>query len=298
MSLLLPTTHYLSLLDPSSAAARKLAYYKWQHDDVALPQRTIVCVHGLTRNGRDFDYLASHLASTQPVRVISVDIAGRGLSDRLVNPADYNYATYVQDMLALLAHLGVGMVDWVGTSMGGLTALFLQQAAPGIIKRLVLNDIGPHLPSTSLKRIARGLDNVHTFSDAEQAMAKFRSMLAPFGVKEEEHWQHLFRHSLVRDKKGNYIFHFDPRIRKSTFSADVEKIVDVELWSTWEMALSIPTLIIRGTESDILLPTTAKRMVEQHNKAQLVEFPGVGHAPALMDAEQTKMIGDWLKSVS
>ncbi len=261
------------------------AFSDW--GDASNP-RVLVCVHGLTRNGRDFDTLASHLSDRY--RVICPDIPGRGRSDWLSDGADYSYPTYLQDMAALLAHLGVDAVDWIGTSMGGLIGMMLAAQPNTPIRRLVVNDVGPLLPASALERIAQYVGKSGCFASLEEVEHYLRQVHSPFGPLTDEQWRFLTHHSARQLEDGRWRLHYDPKIAHAF--AD-EHFSDIEMWPLWE-TLRCPTLILRGDESDLLSSTTAQRMLATHPDASLVEFPGIGHAPTLMVQDQIDPLSRWL----
>jgi pimeloyl-ACP methyl ester carboxylesterase len=263
----------------------RLHYLEWgDHDN----PRTLVCVHGLTRNARDFDRFAQVLA--EHYRVVCVDVAGRGLSDRLAVPQDYGYPLYLQDMATLLARLDVEQCDWVGTSMGGLIGMMLA-AQPGTpIRRLVLNDVGPFIPEAALRRIGEYLEKLYTFETLEQAEAHLRTVHAPFGPLSDAQWQDMARHSTVVGEDGCIRMNYDPAIA-TPFK--VEPIADVDLWPVWD-GIRCPTLVLHGEQSDLLLEHTCTEMGQRGPTADIIQVPGVGHAPALLEAPQINAVRDWL----
>lgn len=251
--------------------------------------RVVVCVHGLTRNGRDFDRLATAMA--RDFRVIEVDVAGRGRSGWLADKSQYTYPTYLKHMAALLEYRGLTQVDWVGTSMGGLIGMLMAAQPESPVRRLVLNDIGPFIPRAALERIAGPVGEDPRFRRLQEAADYFRRIYADFGVPDELGWSDLTLHSTTRQEDGTYALHYDPAI------ADVfkEGIDDIDLWSVWD-AVTCPVLVLRGERSDVLTRETAREMTRRGPRAELVEFPDCGHAPALMTEEQIKVVHDWLMS--
>jgi len=279
--------HIVELPCPEDACGtHRLAYTEW--GDTSNPN-CVFCVHGLSRNSRDFDYLASALSTDY--RVVCIDIVGRGKSQWLSDKSHYNYQTYVQDSLALLDHLGMDQVHWIGTSMGGIIAMLVAQQQAERINKLILNDIGFLIPAKSLKRIIEYVGNVAPFDDREHAIEALRVKLSTFGIKDPAHWQHIFDHGIVADKDGKSIFNYDPAIIQPV-DPDVE-IEDINLEPAWE-TVTCPTLIIRGGMSDVLLAETAKTMESSRKNVTLMEFPNIGHAPMLMDEQQIAVIKDWL----
>ena len=248
--------------------------------------KPVICVHGLTRNGRDFDALARHL-SAQGRRVICPDVPGRGISGWLPAGALYAVPTYVAVLTPLLAELGE--YDWVGTSMGGLIGMGIT-AVPGIaMRRMVLNDIGPFIPQSSLERIRDYLQASPVFADLAALEAHLRRVHAPFGNLSDIEWRHLAEHSARVTADGKLRLHYDPAIVEPMAGP----VTDVNLWALWEFCVQRPVLVLRGETSDLLLPETAARMAA-HANVRLATIPGCGHAPALMDPAQIALIADFL----
>jgi pimeloyl-ACP methyl ester carboxylesterase len=263
-----------------------MTYTQWGE---AGAERTVVCVHGLTRNGRDFDALATALAAAG-WRVVCPDVVGRGLSDRLPEPAAYGFPQYLADMTALIARLDVAQVDFVGTSMGGLIGL-LMAALPGTpLRRLVINDVGPFIPMAAMERIGAYLSSDPVFPDLTAAESYIRQVHAPFGTLSDDQWRHLTEHSLRPVEPGAYRLAYDPRIAQRFTETPIE---DVDLWAQWD-AVACPVLALRGANSDLLLAETAREMSQRGPRAQVVEIEGCGHAPALMAADQIALVLDWL----
>jgi pimeloyl-ACP methyl ester carboxylesterase len=262
----------------------RISWLEWGDPSTA----TIICVHGLTRNAHDFDFLARALAENY--RVIAPDMAGRGDSEYLSHTANYNYASYMTDCIGLLDHLGLESVDWIGTSMGGIIGIMIAALHPGRIKRLVLNDIGSFIPKAGLERIVAYVgDTPESFPTREAAEAHLRRIFISFGVRQEAHWEHLFRHS-IKERGGVFTFAFDPHILDPIRDAPIQDIDLSELWD----GVTIPALILRGEESDILTDTTAQKMIVGRQNASIHAFPGIGHAPTLLEDEQITVVKNWL----
>ncbi|MCH9019255.1 MAG: alpha/beta hydrolase [Proteobacteria bacterium] len=264
-----------------------LAYTEW--GDAANP-RALVCVHGLTRNARDFDALAAALAPDY--RVICADVVGRGGSDWLGDPAGYAYPTYIAHLRALLAHLGLARVDFVGTSMGGLIGMMLAAGEDPPVARLVMNDIGPHVPRAALARIGDYVGAVPRFDDVDALEAYLRSIYPGFGPMTDAQWRAFAGHSARALPGGGVALAYDPAIGAAFKDAPTG---DVDLWPLWD-AVRCPVLVLRGAESDVLPAATATEMATRGPRARIVDFPGVGHTPALMDAAQITIVRDWLIS--
>ncbi len=263
----------------------RMAYTDW---GVPVAERVLFCVHGLTRNGRDFDYLAAALEDHY--RTLCPDVAGRGKSARLSHSEDYNNRQYVSDVMALFARSGAESIDWVGTSMGGMMGMVAASMPGSPIRRLVLNDIGPWLPKAALQRIADYVGSVQEFDDKEGVEGYLRTVHAPFGALTDDQWRHLAEHSSRPRDGGGYELACDPKIGDAFQSMAID---DVDLWALWDM-IECPVLVLRGVDSDLLSADVAEEMAQRGPKADVVEVEGCGHAPALMDGAQIATVRDWL----
>jgi pimeloyl-ACP methyl ester carboxylesterase len=266
----------------------ELAYADWGPTRARVP---VVCVHGLSRQGRDFDYLAADLAAGGR-RVICPDLVGRGRSGRLRNPNEYAMPQYCSDMNALLAHAGADKVDWVGTSLGGLIGIVLAGLPENPIRRLVVNDIGPFLPWAGLARIGSYVSAAPTnFGDLGEAETYFRKVLAAYGDLTDEHWRHISRHSVaLHANQKRYFMLCDPQIARA-FRNPWHYSLD--LWRYWK-AIDVPILVVRGVDSDLLPADLAREMVSRNPRAKVIEIEGCGHAPALMSLDQIRFVSDFL----
>ncbi|OHC72902.1 MAG: alpha/beta hydrolase [Rhodocyclales bacterium RIFCSPLOWO2_02_FULL_63_24] len=273
----------------STAGFHHMAYVEW--GDPANP-KVLVCVHGLTRCARDFDFLAQALAADY--RVVCPDVVGRGRSDWLRNKLLYALPQYCADMTTLLARLNVETVHWVGTSMGGLIGMALASQPESPVTRLVLNDVGPVIAAVSLARIGDYLGNAPRFDGIEQAEAFVRFVSATFGNFSDAQWRHLTLHVTRTAADGKVEFAYDPGIaqpfREMQAASDGK---DVEMWPLYD-AIACPTLLLRGATSDLLTHEAALQMSQRGPRAKLVEVPGVGHAPMLMDVAQVMPVRDFL----
>lgn len=267
----------------SRSGFHRVAYVAWGRPGSLPP---VICVHGLTRNGRDFDRLAWALAAGRSV--ICPDVVGRGRSGWLKDASNYALPQYCNDMTALIAHLGADQVDWVGTSMGGLIGMTLAAQADTPIRRLVLNDIGPFIPSQALQRLAGYVGKDPVFRDLGGAETYLRETFAGFGTLDDAAWQQMALHGVRRRADGQYGLAYDPAIGRN-FNASLSE--DVDLSRVWG-AVRCPVLVLRGANSDLLLPETARAMSA---KAEVIEIPGVGHAPSLMVAAQIEAVRAWLE---
>ena len=255
------------------------------------PEKTVVCVHGLSRNGRDFDWLAESLAS-DGYRVICPDLPGRGRSPDFSNPAWYNYPQYMADMVALLAALNVDHVDWIGTSMGGLIGIMLASQQDHPIRRMIINDIGPFIPGAALQEIKQYVSLNPSYSTWEGFMSAFRKRQVNFGIQSEEEWEYLARTSSTQDKDGKYRLNYDTRI---IFGLETSgHIGDVDLWPLWAQ-VNVPLLLLHGVNSNVLSRETLDKMLIG-KKATAISFADVGHAPTLMNPQQIGAIKEWLEA--
>lgn len=262
----------------------RMAYTEW----AGPAARTIVCVHGLTRNGRDFDKLAAALSALG--RVVCPDMPGRGKSEWLDAAKSYIYPVYLSAASALVGKLDVGEIDWVGTSMGGIMGIMLAALPGNPIRRLVLNDIGPFIPATGLSRLGTYVGTDPAFADLAALEADLRRIAAPFGPLAPEDWRHLAEISARRRPDGALGYAYDPRIGNA-FRGEAK---DIDMWATWD-AIKVPTLVVRGANSDLLRHEDALAMTERGPRARLVELPGMGHAPALMAPDQIALVRDFLR---
>jgi pimeloyl-ACP methyl ester carboxylesterase len=297
---------------PDSEGGHRLAYWQWGNP---LSPHVVVCVHGLTRQGRDFDVVARALCerSGSSVRVVCPDVPGRGQSDWLKNPANYQVPFYAVDMLALLGHLQPATVDWLGTSMGGLIGIVVAghlamagassdapktQAQPKLsIRRLVLNDVGPVLQWSALQRIGEYLGHTGSFTSLQQAADAMWAVSSSFGPHTPAQWLELSRH-MVRplETAGDRLtLHYDPAIATPFRTLTPESVTQGEamLWQMYD-AITADTLLTRGAQSDLLSPETAHLMSQRGPRARLLEFDGVGHAPTFVAPDQVDAVAAFL----
>jgi pimeloyl-ACP methyl ester carboxylesterase len=273
--------HFLAM---SPHGFHRVAYSQWGNP---TNPRVLLCVHGLTRNGRDFDDLAR--AFENDYRVVCPDIVGRGKSDWLAYKADYAYPVYCAHMAALIAHLGVDEVDWVGTSMGGLVGLMLAALPASPIRRMVMNDIGPLISKVGLERIAQYVGRDPVFDSVSDLEKTMRVLAASFGPLTDAQWRHMANHGHRIDADGKVRFAYDPAIGEPFRNGP---ITDLDMWPLWN-AVRCPVLVVRGQDSDLLSAETLAKMLDRpHTSA--VEFTGVGHAPMLMAADQIAPIKEFL----
>ncbi len=278
----------------SPAGLHRVAYKEWGAAD---NPKVLVCVHGVTRVGDDFDDMAQALCDTW--RVVCPDIVGRGRSDRLRDPAGYQVSQYVADMVTLIARVTAGAdnedVAWFGTSMGGLIGMSLAAMENSPISRLVINDIGPALGGEALQRIGEYIGQDVRFPSFAAGADYIKVVSAPFGPHADAEWHKLASDVLRQDADGQWRRHYDLNLAQPFRSMTVERAAEDEaaLWAAWD-AITCPTLLVRGEESDLLSRATAQQMTTRGPRARLVEILGVGHAPTFVHADQIALARTFL----
>ncbi len=294
-----------SVICPHPDGQHRMEWWSW--GDPAAPH-VVVCVHGLTRQGRDFDRLATALVerSGGQLHVVCPDVAGRGHSDWLPQSTLYQIPQYAADMLALLTELQhrspIQSLDWVGTSMGGLIGLVLAGQAglplPVPIRRLVLNDVGPAIAWASVERMQQHVGRFGQFANLMEASAELRRLSPGFGPVPEDLWLELCSHMVRQRTDGGLTLHYDPAIGEPirALTQELAQATEPAIWALYD-AIRAQVLLIRGLESDLLTETTAHAMTQRGPRAQLVEWAGIGHAPTLTDPEHTKVVADFLLGV-
>jgi pimeloyl-ACP methyl ester carboxylesterase len=296
-----PTLEFVAC--PDAQGGHRMAYWQWGQPDSG---HVVLCVHGLTRQGRDFDVLAqalcAHAASSgRSLRVVCPDVVGRGQSDWLKDASGYQIPFYAADMLALLQKLQPATLDWLGTSMGGLIGLAVAGLpnAPAFakVRRLVLNDVGPAIEWQALQRIGQYLGNTGAFATEQQAADAMWTVSSTFGPHTKAQWLALCRPMLkpLGDGSGRLTLHYDPALAEPFKAVTPESAAQGEalLWQAYDQ-ITAQTLLIRGAESDLLSPQTAQAMTQRGPKARLLEFAGVGHAPTFVAADQVQAVVEFL----
>ncbi|MBC7489710.1 MAG: alpha/beta hydrolase [Glaciimonas sp.] len=274
----------------SPAGLHTMAYQHWGNPH---NPNVLLCLHGVTRVSDDFDQLARALCDTY--RVICPDVAGRGRSGRWRDPQYYIVPQYISDMVTLLARLEADTVDLVGTSMGGLIGLGLASLQDNPIRKLVLNDVGPHLNPEALIRIADHIGADMRFPTFEAAAAYIKSISLPFGTHTDVEWHKIVTDVLRQNTDGEWTRHYDLGLAVPFKSATVEsyEIAEMMLWAAYD-AITCPTLLIRGADSDLLSRESAILMTQRGPKAALVELAGVGHAPTFLHTDQIATVSHFL----
>ena len=293
---------------PDASGGHRMAYWQWGDP---LSAHVVICVHGLSRQGRDFDVLAQGLCAAaamqqRTLRVVCPDVAGRGNSEWLKDPMGYQVPAYAADMLALVRQLQakspIEALDWVGTSMGGLIGLVVCGSAASrpfetglpAVRRLVLNDVGPAIEWQAIVRIGTYLGQAGHFESEEQAADAMLAISSGFGPHTPAQWLALSRPMLrpVSSAADSPLrLHYDPAIAGPFKLATEESTRQGEaiLWHLYDH-ISAPTLLLRGANSDLLSAESAKAMTLRGPRARLVEFTGVGHAPTLVAPDQVDAV--------
>ncbi|MBI2708067.1 MAG: alpha/beta hydrolase [Proteobacteria bacterium] len=266
----------------------KLAYVEWGDKD---NPNVLICTHALTRNSRDFDYLAKDLQKTY--RIICPDFIGRGKSDYVGNALVYNFTQYMSDMVTLLARIGAKDIHWLGTSLGGIIGMMLAAQPLSPIKSLILNDVGMIVPSLALHRIGTYARNDHGFSSFEDAKSYFQTILSSIGVLDSEKWNHITKYSTLASKTGALRLAYDPAIGENFINQPTPAL---HLETYWQ-SIRCPILVLRGEQSDFLPPDVITKMLYFQPKAKVITLPDCGHAPSLMESSPIRLVKGWLGDI-
>ena len=295
-----------SVICPHPDGQHRMAWWSWGD---ASASHVVVCAHGLTRQGRDFDRLARALVERHQghIHIVCPDVAGRGHSDWLPQPALYQLPQYVADMLVMLGqlhqHEPIRTLDWIGTSMGGLMGMALagqpQLPLPVPIRRLVLNDVGPSITWTSVQRMQQYVGRYGQFAHLSEAAAEMRRLSYGFGPVPEDIWLELSSHMVRQLPEGGLTLHYDPAIGEPirALTAEAAQAAEAVVWHLYDQ-IRAQVLLIRGLESDLLTEATAHEMTQRGPQAQLVQWSGVGHAPTLTDPAHIEVVADFLLAAS
>lgn len=270
----------------SAHGFHRVVYYEWGERD---NPDVVVCVHGIGRNGRDFDVLGESLAKTH--RVLAPDMPGRGKSEWLRNPLDYVAPTYLTTLTALIAASAVDDVTWVGTSMGALLGIMAASLPGTPVKRLVVNDAGPVIDPAAIARIGEYFGTDPTFATYDELATYVRTISAPFGPLTDAQWDHVTRTNARQRDDGTWSVGYDPAIAIPFRTVPAP----ANIWPLWD-AIRCPTLVLRGAMSDLLSSDTAREMSERGPRPQVVEFAGVGHAPMLLAQDQVDTVVGFVRS--
>lgn len=293
-----------SFLGISEEGFHNIAYTEWGSWS-ELP--TVLCVHGYTRNGRDFDALASFLG-IKGRHIFCPDVVGRGDSSWFKQAHHYNFNQYVADMNNLIARTRAQQIDWIGTSMGGMIGMMMAALPNSPIQRLILNDIGPQIPLHGLRKLANNIGNDPEFKSVEEAKQHFKKNYTQFGILSEKQWDTFTEHSIEQHATNVFRAKIDPRIRNPKSTGQIVTdffhhphkalegiLFDIDLWSIWNK-IHCPVLVIHGAHSELLTPEIIKKMIRTHANTEVYTIADAGHAPALLDVTNHETIDHWLNS--
>ncbi|RDD43736.1 Protein ABHD11 [Trichoplax sp. H2] len=286
----------------SAEGFHKVYYRQWGESN---GNNVIVCCHGVMRNLHDFDYIGKTLAD-QGYCAVCPDVVGRGESDHFRDAKNYSYYQYILDITAIVAKVGAKTVDWLGTSMGGLMGMMIASQPNTIIRRLIMNDIGPIVLLAALKRIQAYAGKEAYFNNFDEACQAMRKNYAPFGIKNDEHWMHIFKHTVKQLQDGRWTIKadsrcmtqgLDPSHQESDALPDIDEDGNIIFWKYWEK-ISCPVLLTHGANSDLVTAEVVKTMKQYPIQLESYSFQDVGHAPALMEPDQISIITAWLKKTT
>lgn len=274
------------------SSADGLSLYAKSYGPASAPL-SVLCIHGLTRNHKDFEPMIAALPGHY--RFVAVDVRGRGRSAHDPEHKNYNPAIYAKDMGLLLDKLGIGRAVLIGTSMGGLISLMMMRRTPKRIAGVVLNDVGPVVEKTGIARIAGYAGKVQPVTDWQSAAAAVKTIQGQaFPDMPEERWMDFARRTYKELPNGDVVLDYDPNIARSLGKVKPGAVTNFALWRMFGGLKKAPLLVVRGAKSDILSEKTAQEMVRRHPDARLATVPRVGHAPILGEPEAVSAISDFL----
>lgn len=284
-----------SFLSLGAEGFSKLWYSEW--GELPSCSRTLVCVHGLTGSAADFKFVGEFLSACG-IRVLALDLPGRGRSEFLQDPTEYTHTRYLRDLTVFLAEVGCsfpGSCDWLGVSLGGLLGIRMAGLPSSPIRNLILSDIGPDVPCADLDMIRFYLSLSPTFGNPGEVLAAFRQTTGTGfsrGEMTEEQWSYYAATHVKQREDGMYTRNFDPAIATMF---DKEPLGPVPLWPFWER-ITQPVLALRGALSTLFPEDMARKMVEtkQGKAMRLVTIKDCGHVPSLYPDEQIAILRDWL----
>jgi len=254
----------------------------------------VLCMHGLTRNHKDFEPMIERLGNRY--RFIAVDVRGRGQSDWSTNPDTYSPQVYAQDMFALADQLQLSRMALIGTSMGGLMAMIMAKVAPERVSGIVLNDVGPVVNPAGLARIAAYSQDPKPAPTWQSAAEKVKAAQADaFPEFTDKDWMAFARRTWREQDDGSVRADYDPAITQSLGEAKAGPLTKFAMWRLFGSLRSVPLLILRGETSDILSKITARRMARRHPASELVTIPNRGHAPILDEPTSVSAISTFLQ---
>ncbi|MFI4956374.1 MAG: alpha/beta fold hydrolase [Gammaproteobacteria bacterium] len=277
-----PTKHTVTLPDP--AGTHQMVYYEWGNPE---NPRVLVCLHGLTRNGRDFDFLAAALLNEY--RILAPDLIGRGKSEWMKDPALYTIEQYVADLVGWMHQLGLKKVDFLGASLGGILGMLITVQPNSPIQRLLLDDIGPIIKKESANRLSEEVESNPTFKSLGELKDFLKHVYATTGTMEPYHWDHLLAHDHISLPDGTYARAYDPQLFMS-FLPMLHG--DIAFWPVFK-AIHIPIFVLHGEQSVVLTPDICAEMKQYQPTITIVDLPGITHCPSLMDERIIGIVKHW-----
>lgn len=255
----------------------------------------VFCLHGLARTGADFHRLATALsgAAANPRQVFAMDYRGRGRSDYDPNPANYNVGVELNDVLTVLGALAIPPAVFIGTSRGGILTMLLASVRPDVLAGAVLNDIGPVIEPQGLLRIKGYVGKLSQPADFEEAAEMQRRLFgAQFTSLTAEDWR-AFAQRTFEARDGKLVASYDPGLAQGLAALDIDQ-PQPPLWPQFDALASVPVMVVRGENSDLLSPNTVTAMRQRRPDLHVVEVPGQGHAPFLMEDDIIARIGQFI----
>jgi len=282
--------HHPTRLQPGTTRRLKrpykasVAYAEWGAPDAPL----VICCGGVASVAMRFNYLASDLSDS--FRLVCMDWVGRGRSGWLATEGDYSLATYAEQLRQMIEHLGGGPVTVLGSSLGGSAAIEVAARHPKLIDRLILNDVGPHIPARRRRRRAETLARHYVFRDPSEMLRRVGASQKNDGpVADDIRFNLTFHQTRWSDEEGGRIYRHDVRALQA-YRRDAQR--SLKQWEQWKQ-VRCPVLLVHGMQSDALFEPTIRRM-SRGKLLTLMHLPDTGHAPLLADRNQIGFLRDWL----
>ena len=282
-------TNYIERVNQYNEKYR-LSYNSWGSPDA---KHTLLCVHGLNRNSRDFDFIAKQMVD-KDYYIIAPDLPGRGNSDYLENYNGYSLESNVQDLLALIDLLELQNIDFLGTSLGGILGMLLASLEHKPIRKLILNDIGAEIELAGIGRIIGYNAEQPDFATLNEGYDYLRSLSAGDGIFDDKIWQHMCINSFQRNQAKRWELKRDLKLSQSLIEG-LNNSGSIDFWPQWQQ-INSPSLIIHGQQSDLLAATTVKKMQLINPLTEVLTVADAGHAPYLYRQEHLSKIEQFLLS--
>ncbi len=279
--------HIKTVLSSNNNGFHKVSYRHWQNKS---NDNNLFCLHGVTRNSRDFDYLGRSLVDEYSV--FCPDFAGRGESDGVASLGDLQISNYAIDVAMIMGKNECQSIDLLGTSMGGIVSMVMAGRRNSPIRKLILNDVGPYIPKEIFAAVAMH-ERIKPlgYSSLGEAVEFHKEYCSGFGPMSDEQWCDFTLCGMKRNVDGMYVYDYNDQVHQKVLNDSPKQ--DIDLWSVWDK-ISCPVLVLRGAESYALSKDVAEQMRQRGPKAEVIEFEGTGHAPHLMSDEHVDIIRNWL----